>query len=118
MSSDKAPAQFPGQPGAGVLTAVILALDLPVTGAAETTKGEYVACVTVQLFDRQKRAPAPKTERGFAQILKAGCGVLEHGLPISVLERDTRGRAKIRLYRDDGAIVLWTDVKEIGHGQE
>lgn len=78
-----------------------------------TLKGGYVACLTENLLDQIMQAVTHKDERGFEYLLKHGCIITKSGIEVSVLDTTWTGKAKVRAYVDDQAIILWTLIENI-----
>ncbi|QUN06363.1 hypothetical protein KDN34_02540 [Shewanella yunxiaonensis] len=80
---------------------------------AETLKGGYGACLTEELFDQLSQAAVKKDEQGWQYLLNNGCIITKSGIQVSVLDTTWTGKAKVRAYVGDQAVVLWTNVENI-----
>lgn len=75
---------------------------------AETLKGDHVACLTESKLDEVHQAVARNDKRGFAYLMDNGCIITKGGIPISVLDTTWDGKAKVRAYMGNDAVVIWT----------
>ena len=80
---------------------------------ADSLKGDYVACVSEELFDLAIIAGVNKDKRAWDYLMENGCIVPKAGIPISVLDTTWTGKAKVRAYVGDQAIILWTNTENI-----
>ncbi len=88
-----------------------LALVFP--AAAETTKGGFPACLTKDLFEQYTSALTQKDYDTIGYLMENGCLIPKAGIRILVLDRRSSGKAKIRAYVGNDAVVLWTNVENI-----
>jgi hypothetical protein len=91
---------------------LLLAIAASTSAQAESLKGEYGACLSEDLFDQLTSAAVKKDERAFQYLLKNGCIITKAGIQISVLDTSW-GKAKVRAYVGDSAVVLWTNTENI-----
>ena len=77
---------------------------------AVTIKGHWPICLTRDLYDQIMKS---ETDQEYQYLLKNGCLVPQSGLKITVLERDLSGRAKIRIFFGEEALIGWTYFKNI-----
>lgn len=85
-----------------------------ITGEAATLKGGYPACLTKDLLDQIIDAAINKDERGWKYLLQHGCIIAKAGIEVSVLDEYLwPGKAKVRAYVGDDAVILWTIIENI-----
>lgn len=80
---------------------------------AERLKGGYPACVSESLFDQFTSALVKKDKLGVQYLMKHGCIITKSGIQVSVLDTTWSGKAKVRAYVGDNAVVLWTNIENI-----
>lgn len=91
---------------------LFLAITVSTSVVADSLKGGYGACISEDLFDQFSSAAVKKDERAFQYLLKNGCIITKAGIQVSVLDTSW-GKAKIRAYVGDNAVVLWTNTENI-----
>ena len=80
-----------------------------VTGDAATLRGGQVACLTQEAYDEVRAAVASGDRRAVRYLVDENlCLITGPGLEVSVLDWGFTGWVKIRVYTDQGALVLWT----------
>ena len=94
-------------------TAMLLSLAAATSAYAETLKGGYGACLSEDLFDQFISAAVKKDERALQYLLENGCIGTKAGIQVSVLDRTWTGKAKVRAYVGDNAVILWTNIENI-----
>ena len=94
-------------------TAMLLSLAAATSAYAETLKGGYGACLSEDLSDQFISAAVKKDERALQYLLENACIVTKAGIQVSVLDRTWTGKAKVRAYVGDNAVILWTHIENI-----
>ena len=81
---------------------------------ADTLKGGYWGCVSEDLFDQVMKAQHsnPVDKAGLNYLSQNGCFITKSGIQVSVLDRSW-GKAKVRAYAGDSAVILWTNTENI-----
>jgi len=74
-----------------------------------TLKGGYGACVSADLFDQFTTVAVNNDQNGINYLLKNGCFITTKGIEFSLLDRSFTGTAKIRVYKGNETIILWTN---------
>lgn len=97
------------------LALAILVAALPFAAHAESLKGGYAACLTEDLFDQMISAAVDKDETAMRFLLRNGCILTKSGIHVSVLDTTWTGKAKVRAYVGDDAVVLWTNIENVQH---
>lgn len=97
-----------------LLAAALVLLSVSSASAA-TTNGGYPACVTEDMFDQFIQAMNRKDEDGLYYLMTHGCTIPDKGLKISVLDTTFSGKAKIRIYVGNDAIVMWTNIENVNY---
>jgi hypothetical protein len=96
------------------ITAILLSLSMTSASVdAETLKGGFGACISEDLFDQFVSAAVKKDERGLQYLLQNGCIITKAGIEVSVLDTTWSGKAKVRAYVGNSAMVLWTNIENV-----
>ena len=91
----------------------------PTSGAASgteaTLKGDYMACVSEELFDQIISAIRQNDRRAVDYLLEHGCIITKAGFPVSLIDSTWTGKARVRAYTGDDSIILWAPIEAIQH---
>lgn len=96
-----------------ILCLAIIILGLSFPAAADSFKGERIACLSEDLFDQALTAAAQKDERAWAYLMKNGCVIPRAGIKVSILDSTWTGKVKVRAYIGERAWTLWTTIENI-----
>jgi hypothetical protein len=96
-------------------TAIVLAILTPLASIAQNPRivGGHVACFTENLLDQFIDALVNEDARAREYLFQNGCFVPKQGLDVTILERSWPGRARVRVYLEDGTFEFWTNKENI-----
>lgn len=89
-------------------------LSLPVYPQSASFDGEYVACLTEDLFDQFTSTLAAEDEDSRNDLLKNGCFIMpKSGISLSALDPAAlpTGKVQVLAYVDGEPVFLWTNLE-------
>lgn len=90
--------------GAGMLLSSISAN----AQTREFNGGNYIACVSEDLFEQSITAIMDEDERAIDYLLNNGCISPRAGIPVSILDTTWDGAVQVRAYLGENTMEFWT----------
>jgi hypothetical protein len=87
------------------------------SAGADYLKGEFIACMTEEIYDEMIAAASRKDEKSFRYLLQNGCWLTEYGTEIVILDTTWTGKVKARTYINSRPVEFWTNINNIERGK-